>query len=51
MPYFMRIFGGIGMHAGPLPGFPPVAWLRALKLFAQRLFDTVPLGTPVDVVD
>ena len=52
MPYFMRIFGGIGMHAGPLPGFPQShGCVRFPKLFAQRLFDTVPLGTPVDVVD
>lgn len=52
MPFFMRIFGGIGLHAGPLPGFPQShGCVRFPKLFAQRLFDAVPLGTPVDVVD
>ncbi len=24
MPYFMRIHGGVGMHAGFLPGYPVV---------------------------
>lgn len=52
MPYFMRIVGGIGLHAGPLPGFPQShGCVRFPKLFAQRLFDAVPLGTPVDVDD
>ena len=52
MPYFMRIFGGIGMHAGPLPGFPQShGCVRFPRLFAQRLFEMVPLGTKVLVVD
>ena len=28
MPYFMRIVGGVGMHAGYLPGYPGFAWLH-----------------------
>ena len=52
MPFFMRIFGGIGMHAGPLPGFPQShGCVRFPRLFALRLFETVPLGTKVLVED
>ena len=52
MPYFMRIFGGIGLHAGPLVGHPDShGCVRFPQRFAQRLFDAVPLGTKVDVVD
>ena len=29
MPYFIRFEGGIGMHAGYLPGVSGVPWLRA----------------------
>jgi subtilisin family serine protease len=52
MPYFMRIVGGIGLHAGPLPGHPDShGCVRFPRLFAQRLFETVPLGTKVVVTD
>lgn len=52
MPYFMRIFGGIGLHAGPLVGHPDShGCVRFPMLFAKRLFDAVPLGSKVEVVD
>jgi len=52
MPYFMRIVGGIGLHAGPLPGHPDShGCVRFPRLFAQRLFETVPLGSKVVVTD
>ncbi len=52
MPYFMRIFGGIGLHAGPLVGHPDShGCVRFPLRFAKLLFDAVPLGTKVDVGD
>jgi hypothetical protein len=44
MPYFMRIHGGVGMHAGFLPGFPA-------SRMAQIFFANVSQGTPVRVVN
>lgn len=52
MPYFMRIFGGIGLHAGPLVGHPDShGCVRFPVRFAQQLFSTLQLGAKVDVVD
>ena len=52
MPYFLRITGGIGLHAGVLPGHRDShGCVRMPRLFAQKLFETVPLGTPVSVTD
>jgi hypothetical protein len=51
MPYFMRIHGGIGMHAGYLPGYPAShGCIRLPKGAAKRFFENAPLGTPVNVV-
>lgn len=51
MPYFLRILGGIGMHAGPLPGYPDShGCIRFPDFVAYRLFAAAPLGTPVTVV-
>ena len=51
MPYFMRIFGGVGMHAGYLPGYPAShGCIRMPRGAAQRFFENAPLGTPVRVV-
>lgn len=49
MPYFLRLNGGdIGLHAGPLPGYPGSAGCIRLPLeAAEELFDKVPVGTPV----
>ncbi len=50
MPYFMRIHGGVGMHAGFLPGFPDShGCIRLPEHMAERFFAHAPLGTPVAV--
>ena len=52
MPYFLRIVGGIGMHAGPLPGFPDShGCIRFPELVAHHLFYAAPLGTKVEIVE
>lgn len=51
MPYFMRIHGAVGMHAGYLPGFPAShGCIRLPREAAQRFFENAPLGTPVRVI-
>lgn len=51
MPYFMRICGGVGMHAGHLPGYPAShGCIRMPRGAAQRFFENAPLGTSVRVV-
>ncbi len=50
MPYFMRIVGGTGMHAGFLPGYPAShGCIRMPGHMAERFFANVSLGTPVTV--
>ena len=50
MPYFMRIHGGVGMHAGYLPGFPAShGCIRMPEHMAERFFHEAPRGTPVSV--
>lgn len=52
MPYFMRFHGGIGMHAGYLPGYPAShGCVRMPKQMAVHFFNNVHIGTPVEVVD
>jgi lipoprotein-anchoring transpeptidase ErfK/SrfK len=52
MPYFLRIFGGIGMHAGPLPGFPDShGCIRFPEPIAHRLFSAAPVGARVSIVE
>lgn len=51
MPYFMRIHGAVGMHAGYLPGYPTShGCIRMPRGAAQRFFENAPVGTPVRVV-
>ena len=51
MPYFMRIHGAVGMHAGYLPGYPAShGCIRLPRGAAQRFFENAPIGTPVSVV-
>jgi lipoprotein-anchoring transpeptidase ErfK/SrfK len=51
MPYFMRIVGGIGMHAGFLPGYPAShGCIRMPDFMARHFFNSVNLGTPVTVI-
>jgi hypothetical protein len=50
MPYFMRIHGGIGMHAGYLPGYPAShGCIRLPKEMAVHFFENADVGTPVTV--
>lgn len=52
MPYFMRIHGGVGMHAGFLPGFPAShGCIRMPERMAEIFFANVSQGTPVRVVN
>ena len=53
MPYFMRITpGGVGMHAGFLPGFPAShGCIRMPERMAEIFFANVSHGTPVRVVN
>lgn len=51
MPYFMRIHGGVGLHAGFLPGFPAShGCIRMPEDMARIFFNNVDVGTPVQVV-
>jgi hypothetical protein len=51
MPYFMRFNGGVGMHTGYLPGFAAShGCVRMPHFMAQKFFENVSVGTPVQVV-
>ena len=50
MPYFMRIHGAVGMHAGYLPGYAASHGCIRLPMEAARLFyEAASHGTPVVV--
>ena len=50
MPYFMRVHGGVGMHAGYLPGYAAShGCIRMPQHMAQNFFNNVRTGTPVTV--
>ena len=50
MPYFMRIVGGTGMHAGYLPGYPAShGCIRMPEFMAENFFSNVTVGTPVTI--
>jgi lipoprotein-anchoring transpeptidase ErfK/SrfK len=50
MPYFLRIIGGIGLHAGYLPGYPAShGCIRMPESKAKRFFDAARVGTPVTI--
>lgn len=52
MPYFLRFHGGVGMHAGFLPGFPDShGCVRLPDHMAEVFYANAPLGTPVRVVN
>jgi L,D-transpeptidase catalytic domain len=52
MPYFMRIVGGVGMHAGYLPGYPAShGCIRMPEFMAENFFNTVSTGTPVTITN
>ncbi len=51
MPYFLRIYGGVGMHAGYLPGYPAShGCIRMPEGKARRFYEAAKVGTPVVVV-
>ncbi len=51
MPYFMRIHGAVGMHAGFLPGFADShGCIRLPERMAEIYFANASHGTPVRVV-
>ena len=50
MPYFMRIVGGVGMHAGYLPGYPAShGCIRMPEFMAEDFFNSVEPGAPVKI--
>lgn len=52
MPYFMRIVGGVGMHAGYLPGYPAShGCIRMPEFMAENFFRSVSAGTPVTITN
>lgn len=52
MPYYIRFNGGIGMHAGYLPGYPAShGCVRLPKHIAAQFYNNVEIGTPVAVTN
>ena len=52
MPFFMRIHGGVGMHAGYLPGYPAShGCIRMPGFMAEEFFKSVSVGTPVTITN
>jgi lipoprotein-anchoring transpeptidase ErfK/SrfK len=50
MPYFLRIVGGVGLHAGYLPGYPAShGCIRMPESKAKRFFEAARVGTPVTI--
>jgi lipoprotein-anchoring transpeptidase ErfK/SrfK len=50
MPYFLRIHGGIGMHAGYLPGYPAShGCIRLPEKMAVQFFKSAAVGTTVEI--
>ena len=51
MPYFLRIYDGVGLHEGNLPGYPAShGCIRMPGSKAERFFAAVHVGTPVRVI-
>jgi lipoprotein-anchoring transpeptidase ErfK/SrfK len=53
MPFFMRLTdGGVGMHAGVLPGYPAShGCIRLPEEMARRLYQHVEPGTTVQIIE
>lgn len=52
MYYFMRIYGGVGMHQGYLPGYPAShGCIRLPGHMAEKFFAETRAGTPVEIVE
>lgn len=51
MFYFMRIYNGVGMHQGYLPGYPAShGCIRLPGHMAEKIYREVSVGTPVEIV-
>lgn len=51
MFYFMRVYGGVGMHQGYLPGYPAShGCIRLPGHMAEKFYQQVSVGTPVEIV-
>jgi hypothetical protein len=51
MPYFMRVNGPVGLHAGYLPGYAAShGCIRLPRGAAEKFFENAPPGTPVSIV-
>lgn len=51
MPNFVRIVGGVGMHAGYLPGVAASHGCIRMPMFmSENFFNNVVVGTPVTVI-
>ena len=51
MFYFMRIYNGVGMHQGYLPGYPAShGCIRLPGHMAEKIYHEVSVGTPVEIV-
>lgn len=52
MPNFMRFVGGVGLHAGYLPGVPAShGCIRMPHFMSENFFNNVEIGTPVVVTN
>lgn len=52
MPNFMRFAGGVGLHAGYLPGVPAShGCIRMPHFMSENFFNNVEIGTPVTVTN
>jgi len=50
MPYFLRLKGAVGMHAGHVPGYPAShGCIRLPNGAAKRFYNAAKVGTPVTV--
>lgn len=52
MPFFLRLTDtGVGMHEGFLPGYAAShGCIRMPRALAQKMFNAVPVGTPVEIL-
>ena len=51
MPYFLRVTGPVGLHAGYLPGFPAShGCIRLPQAAALKFYENAKVGTPVHIV-
>jgi len=52
MYWFMRVTGGVGMHAGYLPGYADShGCIRLPEKMAQIFYANAPVGTPVKITE